>query len=113
MGACRARARRPGHTAASLPTASPAVPPPVAASDAVPGRAGGYLVTAVGLTSRAESALDAAGPGRQAGPSCLSARTGAGTRGGGNTVPPDAARKPCPLACTAPERRAPVGGRLP
>jgi hypothetical protein len=69
--------------------------------------------TASGLTSLAESALDIAGPGRQASPCCSRARTGAGTPWGINTVPTAVAREPRPLVRATPKRHTPGGRRLP
>lgn len=66
---------------------------------------GPLSATAIGLTSRAELALDIAGPGRQASPCCSPARTGARARGGTSTVP-----EPRPLARVTPQRRT-RGGR--
>jgi hypothetical protein len=102
-GAWRARARRPARAAAT--------PPSRCASS-----------TAVGatLTSRAELALDGAGPGRQASPPCLPVPTRAGTREGSNAVPTAAVWDPLPPALAAaavrvPDRPwcAPAARRLP
>jgi hypothetical protein len=76
-------------------------------------RPGPLSATAIGLTSRAESALDIAGPGRQASPRCSPARTGAGARGEISTVPTVTAREPRPLARVTPKRRTRGGRRLP
>ena len=76
-------------------------------------RPGRLPATAIGLTSRAESALDIAGPGRQASPRCSPARTGAGTPGGTSTAPTATAREPRPLARATPKRRTRGGRRLP
>jgi hypothetical protein len=61
-------------------------------------RPGRVPATADGLTSRAESALDIAGPGRQASLCCSPARTGARSLWGTSTVPTAVAREPRPLA---------------
>ena len=75
-------------------------------------RLGPLSATVIGLTSRAESALDIAGPGRQASPRCSVARTGAGARGETSTAPTATAREPDPLARITPKtphpRRAEV-----
>lgn len=76
-------------------------------------RPGRLPAAAIGLTSRAESPLDIAGPGRQASPCCSAARTGAGTPWGISTVQTAAAREPRPLVRATPKRRTPGGRRLP
>jgi len=76
-------------------------------------RPGPLSATAIGLTSRSESALDIAGPGRQASPRCSLARTGAGARGGTSTAPMATAREPRPLARVRPQRPTRGGRRLP
>jgi hypothetical protein len=76
-------------------------------------RPGRLPATAIGLTSRAESALYIAAPGRPASPYCSPARTGAGTPRGINTVPTAAAREPCPVVRATPKRRTPGGRRQP
>jgi hypothetical protein len=76
-------------------------------------RPGRLPATAIGLTSRAESALDIAGPGRQASPCCSPARTGARTPWGINTVPTAVARELGPLVRATPKRRTPDSRRLP
>ncbi len=77
------------------------------------GRLGRLPATAIGLPSRAESALDISGPGRQASPCCFPARTGAGSPGGTSTAPTAAAREPSPLTRPTPKRRIPGGRSLP
>ena len=109
-GARRARARRPGRTVASPSAPGLAVPRPAAARDAAPGRAAvRYPAGGADLTWRTESALDGAGPGRQASPSCSPARKRAENRGGSSTAPPAAAREPCVAAGAVPDRRTPAG----
>ena len=76
-------------------------------------RPGLLSATAIGLTSRTESALDTAGPGRQASPCCSPARTEAATPGGTSTAPTATAREPRPLARVTPKRRTRSGRRLP
>jgi len=76
-------------------------------------RPGPLSATANGLTSRAESALDIAGPGRQASPRCSLARTGTGARGETSTAPMATAREPRPLALVRPQRPTRGGRRLP
>jgi excisionase family DNA binding protein len=63
------------------------------------------VATAIVLTSRAEPALDIAGPGRQASPRCSPARTEAGARGETSTAPTATAREPRLLARVTPKRR--------
>jgi hypothetical protein len=107
-GACRARPACPGRTGASPSTASPRR----SAARGILGRRswpGRPQAIAIDLTSRMESALDIAGPGRQASPYCSPARTGAGSPGGTSTAPTAAAREPHPRP--APHRNAtPVAG---
>jgi len=76
-------------------------------------RPGPPSATAIGLTSRAELALDIAGPGRQASPRCSPARTGTGARGETSTAPTATAREPRPQARVTPKRRTRGGRRLP
>jgi hypothetical protein len=76
-------------------------------------RPGPPSATATGLTSRAELALDIAGPGRQASPRCSLARTGAWARGETSTAPTATAWEPRPLARVTPQRRTRGGRRLP
>jgi hypothetical protein len=76
-------------------------------------RPGPLPATAIGLTSRAEPALDIAGPGRQASPRCSPARTGAGARGETSTTPTATAWEPRPLARVTPQRRTRGGWGLP
>ncbi len=76
-------------------------------------RPGPLSATAIGLTSRAEPALDLAGPGRQASPRCSPARTGAGARRETSTAPTATAREPRALARATPKRRTRGGRRLP
>jgi hypothetical protein len=61
------------------------------------------------LNWEAESALDGAGPVRQASPSCPPAPARAGNRGRSRAVPSAAAREHCTPARTATARRAPDG----
>jgi hypothetical protein len=76
-------------------------------------RPGPLSATAIGLTSRAEPALDIAGPGRQASPRCSLARTGAGARGETSTAPTATAREPRPLARVTLQRPTRGGRRSP
>ena len=76
-------------------------------------RPGRLPATATGLTPRAQSALDIAGPGRQASPCCSPARTEAATPGGTSTAPTATAREPGPLARATPKHRTRGGRRLP
>ena len=64
------------------------------------------------LDTRVESALDIAGPGRQANPRCSRASTEATTPMGTSTAPTATAREPRPLARAAPKRRTHCGRRL-
>ena len=76
-------------------------------------RPGPLSATAIGLTSRAELALDIAGPERQASPRCSPARTGAGAPGETSTAPTATARELGPLARVTPQRRTRGGRRFP
>ena len=75
-------------------------------------RPGPLSATAIGLTSRTESALDIAGPGRQASPRCSPAHRSWGM-GRTSTVPTATALEPGPLARGTPQRPTRGGRRLP
>jgi hypothetical protein len=107
-GACGARPARQGKPADGQPGR-----PTARGTLGRRARPGPLPATAIGLTSRAESALDIAGPGRQASPRCSSTRTGAGARGETSTAPTATAREPRPLARVTPQRRSCGGRRLP
>jgi len=115
LGANRARARRPGRTAPS-PSPAAAVPPAAIGHTAACCAAGQPPVT--DLTCRTQWALDEAGPGGQASPSCPPARARARLRTGSSTAPPATARDPHSPACATDGRsacppRGPADLRLP
>lgn len=65
-----------------------------------------------GLTYRAELALDDAGPGRQASPSCPPARERTGYQARSSAAPEATAREPCLSAAIGRAWCAPAGRRL-
>lgn len=88
--------------------------PPSTARDILGRRArpGPLSATAIGLTSRAELALDIAGPGWQASLRCSPARTGGGARGRNQHGADGHCPGTPPLARVTPKRRTRGGRRL-